>query len=173
VSTKSITDQFFYEQLQQMTPSAVNIFAKTLLEKCEIIEIRSWNVEQAITMFNSLNSDGMPLLDADIISAQLYAKSGNDKERFNQQWRELLNKVDALNSCGIANIDAVLMQFMYINRARQKEYMTDKGSISVTTPGLRRYYTEINRELLNDPLLFCDELIKLAEIWLKSKTTLS
>ena len=52
--------KYFYEQLQQMTPSEVNIFAKNFLEKCEIIEIRSWNVEQAITMFNSLNSDGMP-----------------------------------------------------------------------------------------------------------------
>ena len=161
--------KFFYEQLQQMTPSEVNIFAKNLLEKCEIIEIRSWNVEQAITMFNSLNSDGMPLLDADIISAQLYAKSGEEKERFNKKWRELLNKVNTLESHGTSNIDAILMQFMYINRARQKEYITDKGSINVTTPGLRRYYTEINRELLNEPLLLCEELIKLAEMWLKIK----
>ena len=161
--------KFFYEQLQQMTPSEVNVFAKNLLEKCEIIEIRSWNVEQAITMFNSLNSDGMPLLDADIISAQLYAKSGNDKEQFNKQWKEILNNVNTLDTCGIANIDAILMQFMYINRARRKEYITDKGSINVTTPGLRRYYTEINRELLDDPLLLCDELIKLTEIWLKIK----
>jgi len=161
--------KYFYEQLLQMAPSEVNIFAKNLLEKCEIIEIRSWNVEQAITMFNSLNSDGMPLLDADIISAQLYAKSGNNKEHFNNNWKELLNLVDALKSHGIANIDAILMQFMYINRARQKEYITDKGSINVTTPGLRRYYTEINRELLNDPLLLCEELVKLAKIWLRIK----
>jgi hypothetical protein len=152
-----------------MGSAEVNTFASNLLEKCEVIEIRSWNVEQAITMFNSLNSDGMPLLDADIISAQLYAKSGNDKEQFNKQWRELLNRVNTLDSCGIANIDAILMQYMYINRAREKEYITDKGSINVTTPGLRRYYTEINRKLLNDPLLLCDELIKLAEIWLKTK----
>ena len=161
--------KYFYEQLQPMTPSAVNIFAKNFLEKCEIIEIRSWNVEQAITMFNSLNSDGIPLLDADIISAQLYAKSGNDKEIFNNSWGDFKNKADTLESNGIANIDTILMQFMYINRARQKEYITDKGSINVTTPGLRRYYTEINRELLNQPLLLCEELIKIAEIWIKIK----
>ena len=161
--------KYFYEQLQLMTPSKVNIFAKNFLEKCEIIEIRSWNVEQAITMFNSLNSDGMPLLDADIISAQLYAKSGNDKEIFNKSWGDFKSKVNTLESNGIANIDTILMQFMYINRARQKEYITDKGSINVTTPGLRRYYTEINRELLNQPLLLCKELTKIAEIWIKIK----
>ena len=164
--------KFFHERLWLMSSSEVNIFAKNLLGKCEIIEIRSWNVEQAITMFNSLNSDGMPLLDADIISAQLYAKSGENKDRFNEQWEELLNKVKTLEPQGIANIDAILMQFMYINRARQKEYLkgsTDKSSIDVTTPGLRRYYTDIKKELLNDPLLLCKELLKIAEIWLKIK----
>lgn len=161
--------KYFYEQLQSLSSSDTNIFAKNFLEKCEIIEIRSWNVEQAITMFNSLNSDGMPLLDADIISAQLYAKSGEDKEKFNEQWRKLLAQVKRLDTCGIANMDSILMQFMYINRARQKEYLTDKGSINVTTPGLRRYYTEINKEILNEPLWLCGELLKLTKIWLKIK----
>lgn len=161
--------KFFYERLLQMTPSEINIFSKNILEKCEIIEIRSWNVDQAITMFNSLNSDGMPLLDADIISAKLYSKAGNEKDVFNGQWKKLLNTVNTLEVHNIANIDAVLMQYMYISRARQKDYLSEKGAINVTTPGLRRYYTEIKSELLNDPLTLCNELLKIAEIWLKIK----
>jgi hypothetical protein len=61
------------------------------------------------------------------------------------------------------------MQFMYINRARSKEYLTDKGSVNVTTPGLRRYYTELNKQLLNAPLDLCEEFIRIAETWLKIK----
>ena len=159
--------KYFSEQLELLAPSEINTFAKVFLEKCEIIEIRSWNVEQAITMFNSLNSDGMPLLDADIISAQLYAKAGNDKDLFNEQWRKLLEKVTALASSGIASVDAILMQFMYINRARKNEYITDSGSINVTTPGLRRYYTETDngKELMAKPLALCDELLRIADNW--------
>ncbi len=67
--------KFFYNKLVELSASNINVFSEYVLNKSEIIEIRSWNVEQAITMFNSLNSDGMPLLDADIISAKLYSNA--------------------------------------------------------------------------------------------------
>ncbi len=163
--------KFFCEKLESISGSGVNLFAKNILEKCEIIEIRSWQVEQAITMFNSLNSDGMPLLDADIISAQLYSEAVklNKSEDFNAKWKRLLRTVNKLETYKIADIDAILMQYMYINRARKKEYLTDKGSIDVTMPGLRRYYTEINKKILKDPITLCEELLKITEIWLKIK----
>lgn len=44
-------------------------------------------------MFNSLNSDGLPLYDSDIISAKLYAeaeKRGKEKE-FADLWKQLNN----------------------------------------------------------------------------------
>lgn len=161
--------KFFYERLETLSSTKIKTFTENFLEKCEIIEIRSWNVDQAITMFNSLNSDGMPLLDADIISAQLYSNAGNDRNTFNEKWKTLLEKVNELEQFKIANIDAILMQYMYINRARKVEYMTDKGSIDVTTPGLRRYYTEISKQLLKEPLELCEELLKLVDMWLKIK----
>lgn len=58
-----------------MSNSELNSIAKSITDNCEVIEIKSWQVEQAITMFNSLNSDGLPLYDSDIISAQLYAEA--------------------------------------------------------------------------------------------------
>lgn len=162
--------KFFYEKFQDMNPSQINTFAKVFLEKCEVIEIRSWNVDQAITMFNSLNSDGMPLSDADIISAKLYSQARDNRDEFETKWASLYNKVSQLEQSRIADIDAVLMQYMYIHRARGKEYISDKGSVDVTTPGLRRYYTEIkNKELLNNPIALCDELLKIADIWLNIK----
>jgi hypothetical protein len=62
------------------------------------------------------------------------------------------------------NIDNVLQQFMYINRAINKEYIKD-SSVDVTTPGLRRYYTDIKKDILDDPLRLCNSLDKITKIW--------
>ena len=160
--------KYFYNKLTIKSDSQLNQFAKVFLEKCQVIEIRSWQIEQAITMFNSLNSSGLPLADADIISAQLYSKAGTDKREFNEQWESINKLADELNTRKIVNLDAVLQQFMYINRAINKEYVKD-ASVDVTTPGLRRYYTDIRKELLNEPLLICKNLAKITETWDKIK----
>jgi len=156
--------KYFHNKLIEKTESKLNQFAKVFLEKCQVIEIRSWQIEQAITMFNSLNSSGLPLSDADIISAQLYSQAGADKKEFNEQWESIYKLADDLNSIKIINIDAALQQFMYINRAINKEYLKD-SSVDVTTPGLRRYYTDIKKEILNEPLTLCKNLKKIIETW--------
>lgn len=156
--------KYFYVKLGDKSDSQLNQFAKVFLEECQVIEIRSWQIEQAITMFNSLNSSGLPLADADIISAQLYSKAGDDKTEFNSNWESINKLADELNTRKILNIDAVLQQFMYINRAINKEYVKD-ASVDVTTPGLRRYYTDIKKELLSDPLVLCNNLDKITKTW--------
>lgn len=164
--------KYFYEMGGTLSTSELNRIAKAIIEDCEVIEIKSWQVTQAITMFNSLNSDGLPLYDADIISAKLYAEAeneGNGKE-FTEKWKELLNIIAGLKANGIANIDSILMQRMYYERAKNKEILSESGAINVTTPGLRRYYTEIKKEILQNPIKLCDEMINLAKIWKKIST---
>lgn len=159
--------KFFYGKLQELDSSQVNNIAKTIIEKCEVIEIKSWNIEQAITMFNSLNSDGMPLSDADIISAKLFATSkGLNKDgEFSNIWKELLDVVNALSAKNILDIDSILMQYMYLTRAKNNEVVTSTGSIDVTVPGVRRYFTAINKELIDNPIKTCTEMLALAKIW--------
>ncbi|GMO49301.1 MAG: hypothetical protein Ta2B_30510 [Termitinemataceae bacterium] len=108
------TNQFrnfkdFYDKLCEKSESQLNQFAKVFLGECQIIEIRSWQIEQAITMFNSLNSTGMPLSDADIISAQLYSNAGNNKTEFNEQWENITKLTSELDKQKVINIDAVMM----------------------------------------------------------------
>ncbi len=160
--------KYFYNKLKDKTNSDLNQFAEILLDKCQIIKILSWDIEQAITMFNSLNSTGLPLADADIISARLYSKAGDDNDKFNEQWKNIKTSADELNELKIVNIDAVLQQFMYINRAINKEYVNGT-SVNVTTPGLRRYYTDIQKKLLDEPLVLCKNLAKITKIWYEIK----
>ena len=143
--------KYFYDRLGKLGESQLNVFAKTFLKKCQIIEIKSWQVEQAITMFNSLNSTGMPLSDADIISAQLYSHSGDNKNDFNLLWEKINKIANELSSKKIISIDGVLQEFMYMNRAKNQDYIRNE-SVDVTTPGLRNFYLNIKPELLKEPM---------------------
>lgn len=159
--------KYFYEKASNLYVSELNKIAKAFIESCEVIEIKSWQVEQAITMFNSLNSDGLPLYDADIISAKLYAiaKEKQKEAEFMEQWKSLLRKIGELKSVRIASIDAILLQQMYYERAKNKDITTESGSVNVTTPGVRRYFTDINKNVLKNPTELCDSMINLTEIW--------
>lgn len=156
--------KYFYEKLLLYSESNLNNFAKIFLGKCQIIEIKSWQIEQAITMFNSLNSTGMPLSDADIISAQLFSKE-DDKDTFIDKWQGITLLANQLSQRKVMNIDAVLQQFMYINRAKNNHY----GLNQVTTPGIRKYYTIEHSELLNEPMALCDSFEKILNTWNKIK----
>lgn len=156
--------KFFYERLTERHDSQVNTFAKTFLNECNIIEIRSWDTDQAITMFNSLNSTGMPLSDADIISAQMYSHAGKDKTPYMEKWEFITQTANHLSEKKIASIDSVLQQYMYIRRAEDKVYVRE-GQPDVTVPGLRRYYTIDNKDLLKEPLTLCENFEKIVRIW--------
>ena len=156
--------KYFYEKLLLYSESNLNNFAKIFLGKCQIIEIKSWQIEQAITMFNSLNSTGMPLSDADIISAQLFSKE-DDKDTFIDKWQGITLLANQLSQRKVMNIDAVLQQFMYINRAKNNHY----GLNQVTTPGIRKYYTIEHSELLNEPMALCDSFEKILQTCNKIK----
>ena len=161
--------KFFYGKISELSDSQLNSIAKSITDNGEVIEIKSWQVEQAITMFNSLNSDGLPLYDSDIISAKLYAeaeKRGKEKE-FADLWKQLNNCINELESTRIADINSILMQYMYYIRTVNKETISETGAINVTTPGLRRYFTEINKMPITDPIGMCSDMVKLAKVWKK------
>ena len=161
--------KFFYGKISELSDSQLNSIAKSITDNCEVIEIKSWQVEQAITMFNSLNSDGLPLYDSDIISAKLYAeaeKRGKEKE-FADLWKQLNNCINELESTRIADINSILMQYMYYIRTVNKETISETGAINVTTPGLRRYFTEVNKMPITDAIGMCSDMVKLVKVWKK------
>lgn len=109
--------KFFYNKIKELSDSQLNSIAKAVTDNCEVIEIKSWKVEQAITMFNSLNSDGLPLYDSDIISAKLYsaAEQRGEEKQFASLWRELIDIINELEGVRIVNINSILMQYMYLH----------------------------------------------------------
>lgn len=162
--------KFFYEKLGEKGETELYKFADGFLGQCQIIEIRSWQTEQAITMFNSLNSTGLPLSDADIISAQMYSYAGEKRDEFNNKWIGIVKKANELAARNIIDIDAVLQQYMYIYRAVNKEYTVikkDDGVLTadVTMPGVRRFYISEHNNILSEPQKLCNEFDKIVDIW--------
>ena len=152
----------FYERLHAYQESTLDVFVSGFLNKCQIIEIKSWQIEQAITMFNSLNSTGMPLSDADIISAYLFSHAPKDTI-FKDIWEPIIRQADELAQRKVVSIDNVLQQFMYINRAKNHQYA--EGELN--TPGVRKYYTVHYPSLLENPIDLCDKFQTILSIWNK------
>ena len=153
--------KYFYDEVNRLSESGLNRFADRFLDKCQIIQIKSTVLEQAITMFNSLNSTGMPLTDADIISAQLYYKA-NKKDEFESKWRTLNNSI-VDNAKDIIDINSVLQQYMYIYRAKKEPENYS------SMPALRTFYTSDKQhsELLDESSNLCGELDKIVQTWLQ------
>lgn len=152
----------FYEKLHEFQESKLDMLVNGFLNKCQIIEIKSWQIEQAITMFNSLNSTGMPLSDADIISAHLFSHASN-KTDFKKTWESIIHLANELGQKKVVNIDNILQQFMYLNRAKERQY--EEGQLS--TPGVRKYYTELYPFLLENPTEMCNKFERILKIWNK------
>lgn len=150
----------FYERLHSYQESNLDVLANGILTKCQIIEIKSWQIEQAITMFNSLNSTGMPLSDADIISAHLFSHAENQDE-FKAIWEPIIRLADELGQRKVVNIDNILQEFMYYNRAKENQYAEGE----LTTPGVRKYYTVLYPELLKEPTALCAKFDRMLKIW--------
>ena len=153
----------FYEKLHSYQESNLDVLVNGFLNRCQIIEIKSWQIEQAITMFNSLNSTGMPLSDADIISAQLFSNASKNQEDFQNVWKPIIRQADELGLKKVVNIDNVLQQFMYINRAINHQYA--EGELN--TPGVRKYYTVYYPSLLERPIELCEKFNRILYIWNK------
>ena len=145
----------FYEKLEKLDKDEINKIAKCFLGKCQVVEIRSWDIEQAIAMFNSLNSTGMPLDDTDIISAQVYANANDDKEKFNSIWETLVEITNNLEQRKIVNLSGILQEYMYIQRAKD-------GLEDVNMLGARKYYLDAKKELLKDPVSLSSNFLKIA-----------
>lgn len=155
--------KFFIEKLDEYDSTRVNLFAKTLLNNCQVIVVVSYDTEEAIEIFNSLNSTGMPLSDADILSAKLYSNYDSDKSEFNKRWSEIVSKTNELKSQNICSIDDILNQYMYILRAKNKEKDT-------TLPAVRRYFVDINKQPLNNPKSFLTDFEQIIDIWTDNDT---
>lgn len=165
---------FFYNKLLDFKTSRAlqwEILCKMFLSKTLFILIVVCDSqESAMTIFNTLNSRGLPLSNADILKGYIYKKV-SQKSEFANEWKELETKIDESNN--IKNLDFLFLQFMHVIRAENKDSDTTIHSMLnfFTKFDKGVYYGAIGNWLYKDNTMY---FIKcLANFWDKPENYLS
>ncbi len=95
--------------------------------------------ESAMTIFNTLNSRGKPLSNADILKGYIYKnKKDSQKQEFANEWKELETKIESSNR--VKSLDFLFLQYMHIIRAQEPDFDT-------TTPSVINFFTKKDKKL--------------------------
>lgn len=178
---------FFYEKLREFKQDKSGSWTKLcdfiLGKKLFILRVICDSQESAMTIFNTLNSRGMPLSSADILKGHIYKEKKNKQqntEEFVKDWQELESIVEDDKDKEIKSIDFFFLQYMHIIRALNDDCDT-------TTPGVLEFFTKkdskdkkdkkATKYGANQGWLFKDETIPfimdLAQFWAKYQDYLS
>ncbi len=121
--------------------------------------------ESALTIFDTLNSRGLPLAHSDLIKNQIYRKleSEQAKKNFTDLWKDIEAKVG--DSEEVKGFDFLFTQYMYVVRGKN-------GDRKNTTPGVLNFFTKTSKESLHDPATM-PFIENLADFWLAPKEYLN
>ena len=142
-----------YTDKSQNSPNQIFHFIVALLNYTILLPIEADDQETALTIFNTLNNRGLPLSDADIFKSYIYKRlDDTGKRTFIDKWKTL--EADA------AKVDESIQSLFYYHMfyLRAKE-----GDEKTTTPGVRKYYLEKNKNRLT--VVVIDDLSESLHLW--------
>lgn len=162
---------FFYEKLKKLksdkSMSWENFCNFILGRKLFVLLIICDSQDSAMTIFNTLNSRGLPLSNADILKANIYKYKKNNKEdthSFTQSWQSLETLTE--ESKEIKNVDFFFLQYMHIIRAINKDYDTTTLSMLdffTKKDTKKKYYGALDNWLYKDETI--PFIMNLADFW--------
>ena len=145
-----------------------------LEQKLFILFVVCDSQESAMTIFNTLNSRGLPLSNADILKGYIYKnkKDKKDKEKFANDWKDIESKIE--ESENVKDLDFLFLQYMHIIRA-------ENGDTDSTTQAVLTFFTKKDQKkkcygALQDWLYKSETMpfiSNLADFWISPKEYLS
>ena len=150
--------RYFYNTCKELSVINCINFANHFIKNCQVITITSFNTDQAINIFNSLNGTGVPLTPIEVIVSQTTA-SAADRKTFENNWQEIVEWADK------SNLDLNTLMTHYIFTKLSQQNGTDRRN-----PGIRVFFNK-NKELLNDDVVFTDDLKKILNTYLLTSET--
>ena len=145
--------RYFYNTCKELSVINCINFANHFIKNCQVITITSFNTDQAINIFNSLNGTGVPLTPIEVIVSKTTA-SAADRKTFENNWQEIVEWADK------SNLDLNTLMTHYIFTKLSQQNGTDRRN-----PGIRVFFNK-NKELLNDDVVFTDDLKKILHTYL-------
>lgn len=150
--------RYFYNTCKELSVINCLKFANHFIKNCQVITITSFNTDQAINIFNSLNGTGVPLTPIEVIVSKTTA-SAADRKTFENNWQEIVEWADK------SNLDLNTLMTHYIFTKLSQQNGTDRRN-----PGIRAFFNK-NKELLNDDVVFTDDLKKILHTYLLTSET--
>ncbi|MDA5510139.1 GmrSD restriction endonuclease domain-containing protein [Streptococcus thermophilus] len=150
--------RYFYNTCKELSVINCINFANHFIKNCQVITITSFNTDQAINIFNSLNGTGVPLTPIEVIVSKTTA-SAADRKTFENNWQEIVEWADK------SNLDLNTLMTHYIFTKLSQQIGTDRRN-----PGIRAFFNK-NKELLNDDVVFTDDLKKILHTYLLTSET--
>lgn len=137
--------RYFYNMCSELNVLNFIRFSNHFIENCQVITITSYNTDQAINIFNSLNGTGVPLTPIEILVSQLIAKSPN-KKMFESNWQEIVQRTDSSR----LDLNALITHYIFVK-------LSEQNSTERRNPGIRAFFSK-NKYLLNNDIVFTTEL---------------
>ena len=150
--------RYFYNTCKDLSVINCINFANHFIKNCQVITITSFNTDQAINIFNSLNGTGVPLTPIEVIVSKTTA-SAADRKTFENNWQEIVEWADK------SNLDLNTLMTHYIFTKLSQQNGADRRN-----PGIRVFFNK-NKELLNDDVVFTDDLKKILHTYLLTSET--
>lgn len=143
--------RYFYKACGQF--SVVNFlnFTNHLIDKCQMITITSYNTDQAINIFNSLNGTGLPLTPIEVLVSKTIARSA-DRKQFERNWEELIKLADAST---VLDLNTLLTHYIFMQLA-------EKAGPETRNPGISAFFKKYS-DLLRDDVQFTADLKKILD----------
>lgn len=142
--------RYFYNMCNDLSVLNSINFANHFINYCQVITITSFNTDQAINIFNSLNGTGVPLTPIEVIVSSTTANAA-DRKTFERNWQEIVKMADD------SNLDLNTLMTHYIFTKLSHFNGSDKRN-----PGIRAFFTK-NKHILNDDEVFTSDLKKLLD----------
>lgn len=143
--------RYFYQYCQKLTNTQIRDFANHLLSHCQIITITSFNTDQAINIFNSLNGTGMPLTAIEVLVSKATAVS-QDRRIFEKSWQDLVQRVDQSS----LDLNSLMTYYIFVKLSKEQK--------ETRNPGIRAFFKK-HGQLLKDDQVFINDLNRIISNW--------
>ncbi|MFR1820820.1 MAG: DUF262 domain-containing protein [Lactococcus petauri] len=137
--------RYFMKYCEELTNFEVAEFAEHFIKYCQVITITSFNTDQAINIFNSLNGTGVPLTPIEVIVSKATATAA-ERRVFESNWQKIVDKTDHSS----LNLNLLMTHYIFVQLSNQRSSIT-------RNPGIRAFFAK-NKELLKHDTEFTNTL---------------
>lgn len=145
-----MTEIHFYNTCNELNAFNLINFANHFINNCQVITITSYNTDQAINIFNSLNGTGVPLTPIEVIVSKTTANA-SDRKNFERNWQEIVQRTDS----AMLDLNSLITHYIFVK-------LSEQNGADRRNPGIRVFFSK-NKYLLNDDVLFTTELDKIID----------